>query len=164
MKMNFDSDTLIIGDIDQLSAASAADLEAEFISAVSGSVRHVEIDLSTTRHVDCRGLGALMNAQSVLKRGCPSVSITVLNPPETFAQINRLTGAQIACRSRLLHSATALKTEPCPLDRLTPAAASLLIPAPLLAATTAATLVSPTTPTAAVDASTGLTPPAQPAQ
>jgi len=163
MKMNCDSDTLTIGEIDQLSAASAADLETEFISAVSGSVRHVEIDLSTTRHVDCRGLGALMNAQSVLKRSYPSVSITVLNPPETFARINRLTGAQIPCRGRLVHSASALKTEPGPLDRLSGPATSLLIPASLLAATTSATQVSTTTPTNSVDVSTGLTPPAQPA-
>src|SRR5512141_287075 len=126
MKMNCDSDTLTIEDIDQLSAASAADLETEFISAVSGSVRHVEIDLSTTRHVDCRGLGALVNAQTVLKRSYPSVSITVLNPPETFARINRLTGAPRPWRSRLVQAATAARTEAGPLDRVSSPAASLI--------------------------------------
>jgi anti-sigma B factor antagonist len=82
-------DTLSIGGIRELSAANASIFREQVRSAMSDSLKNIEIDLSQASFLDSCGLGALISLQKTAnsRRGL----VRLVNPGLPVQQILELT-------------------------------------------------------------------------
>lgn len=80
MKFIVYGDTLNISEIEELATATANSFQSALSAALSGTVKHINLDLSQTSFVDCGGIGALI---AIRKRaGNGTATIRLLNPPK----------------------------------------------------------------------------------
>ncbi len=89
IKVEVQGDTISIGGLRELSAANASSFRDQIRSAMSGSLRNIEIDLSEASFLDSCGLGALI---SLHKTACSRQgSVRLVNPASPVQQILELT-------------------------------------------------------------------------
>ena len=82
-------DTISVGGLRELSAANAGSFRDQIRSAMSGSLRNIEIDLSQASFLDSCGLGALI---SLHKTACSRQgAVRLINPASPVQQILELT-------------------------------------------------------------------------
>ena len=89
MRIEHAGDTLQIFAVKELDAATATSFQDAVKEALSGSIRQIEVDLSSTLFVDSCGLGALV-ALRKLVGGRPG-AFRLLNPPPSVQQMLELT-------------------------------------------------------------------------
>jgi len=89
IKLEVQGDTLTIGGIKELSAANANSFRDQVRSAMSESLKNIEIDLSGAEFLDSCGLGALI---SLHKTACGRNGLVrLVNPALPVQQILELT-------------------------------------------------------------------------
>ncbi len=89
IKLEVQGDTLSIGGVKELSAANATIFRDQIRSAMSDSLRNIEIDLSQAMFLDSCGLGALI---SLHKTACSRRGLVrLVNPASPVQQILELT-------------------------------------------------------------------------
>lgn len=89
LKFEVQGDTLAIGGIQELSAANATNFRDQIRSAMGGSLRNIQIDLSEASFLDSCGLGALI---SLHKTACSRRGLVrLINPASPVQQILELT-------------------------------------------------------------------------
>ena len=93
MKIENQGQCLSISDIPELTAVNSAHFREQVHSALAGSPKVVEIDLSQTRFVDSSGLGALFALYRATGQG-NSVILRLLNPAPEIQQLLELTQMQ----------------------------------------------------------------------
>jgi len=89
MKIQQEGDTLFVGGIKELDAASAFPFQENVNAAATEGVKNVEIDLSQTVFLDSCGLGALVALRKTL--GERGGVVRLLNPTPSARQILELT-------------------------------------------------------------------------
>ena len=89
MKIQIQGDTLHISDVRELGAANSNAFRDQARSAMTGTQKNIEIDLSQTSFVDSCGLGALiaLHKTACSRRGL----LRLLNPTPPVQQILELT-------------------------------------------------------------------------
>lgn len=86
-------DVLTVSDVEQLDAAHSADFQSAVMAALAPAVKQIDIDLSRTGSVDCRGIGALV-ALRKSARGCnANATLRLRNPGRPVRRLLRLTHA-----------------------------------------------------------------------
>jgi anti-sigma B factor antagonist len=89
IRLEVQGDTLSIGGIRELSAANATVFRDQIRSAMSASLRNIQIDLSEATFLDSCGLGALI---SLHKTACSRKGLVrLVNPASPVQQILELT-------------------------------------------------------------------------
>ena len=89
IKLEVQGDTLSIGGLKELSAANATLFRDQVRSAMSDSLRNIQIDLSQAMFLDSCGLGALI---SLHKTACSRRGLVrLVNPASPVQQILELT-------------------------------------------------------------------------
>jgi anti-sigma B factor antagonist len=91
MKIQQQSDTLCIGEVKELGAASAQTFKEEVRAAMSGNLQTIEVDLSQTKFVDSCGLGALIAVYKTASGRNEGVTLRLVNPTPPVQQIIELT-------------------------------------------------------------------------
>lgn len=82
MKIIVHGDTLNVSDIKELATFTANSFQSELSAALSGTVRHIDLDLSRTTFVDCGGLGALVAIRKKASTGASPATIRLFNAPK----------------------------------------------------------------------------------
>jgi anti-anti-sigma factor len=86
-------DVLTVSDVEQLDAAHSVAFQSAVAAALAPAVKQIDIDLSRTGCVDCRGIGALV-ALRKRARGCnASATLRLRNPGRPVRRLLRLTHA-----------------------------------------------------------------------
>jgi len=89
IKVQIQGDTLIVGGVKELSAASANAFRDQVRGSLADRLKNIDIDLSQTMFLDSCGLGALI---SLHKTACTrSGAVRLLNPTPPVQQILELT-------------------------------------------------------------------------
>ena len=89
MNIQHNQDTLLISQMEELTAASAASFKKESKAMLTADTKNVDLDASSLKFIDSSGLGALISLQKVTKeRGG---KLRILSPSESIVQIIELT-------------------------------------------------------------------------
>jgi anti-anti-sigma factor len=93
MKLHQEGNTLCVSDVPELGLANAEEFAAELQPALATGAENVIIDLSSTRFVDCGGLGALVALRNKVSSGARHrlVHLNLVNPTPPVRQLLRLT-------------------------------------------------------------------------
>jgi anti-sigma B factor antagonist len=93
MNIEREGDSLIVSNIQELTAVNSSSFRDEINSALTGSTVVIEIDLSKTQFMDSSGLGALFALyRSTIKR--EGLVLRLLNPVPEIEQLLELTQMQ----------------------------------------------------------------------
>lgn len=92
MKLVQQGATLRVSDIPELDAAHAPGFREAVGSALAPGVTQVDIDLSRTRVIDCRGVGALVGLRNCARRNNSEANLRLSNAPESARRMIQLTG------------------------------------------------------------------------
>jgi anti-anti-sigma factor len=87
MKIVVHGDTVNVSEIRELGTATANSFQSALSAALSGPVKHIDLDLSQTTFVDCGGLGALVAIRKKASNGHGSAIVRLLNPPKPLQRI-----------------------------------------------------------------------------
>jgi anti-anti-sigma factor len=86
-------DILTVSDIEQLDAAHSEAFQSAVVAALAPMVKQIDIDLSRTGFIDCRGVGALV-ALRKRARGCnANATVRLRNARQPVRRLLRLTHA-----------------------------------------------------------------------
>ena len=91
MKIDLNGETLCVTEITELAAANSAAFECELGAALTPKANHIEIDLSKTDFIDCRGIGALIAVRKRARDGNGNVTVRLRNPKHLLRRILNLT-------------------------------------------------------------------------
>jgi len=86
MKIVVHGDTVNVSEIRELGTATANSFQSALSAALSGAVKHIELDLSQTTFVDCGGLGALVAIRKKASNG-HAATVRLFNPPQRLQHI-----------------------------------------------------------------------------
>jgi anti-anti-sigma factor len=87
MKIVVHGDTVNVSEIRELGTATANSFQSALSAALSGSVKHIDLDLSQTAFVDCGGLGALIAIRKKAGNGHGPATVRLFNPPKPLRHI-----------------------------------------------------------------------------
>ena len=87
MKIALTDGVLNVSEIDELATGNASSFHSELTAALPDGVREIEIDMSRTDFVDCRGLGALIALRNRARTTKGDVPIRLLNPPQPLQRM-----------------------------------------------------------------------------
>jgi len=87
VKIVVHGDTVNVSEIRELGTATANSFQSALSAALSGCVKHIDLDFSQTTFVDCGGLGALVAIRKRASNGQGAATIRLLNPPEPLQRI-----------------------------------------------------------------------------
>ena len=91
VKITRHNDTLRVSDITQLAAVNAGFFEREVRRALSHAAHSIDIDLSQTDFVDCRGIGALIALRKSARLWNHQAIVRLLNPATATCKLLKLT-------------------------------------------------------------------------
>jgi len=91
MKIIHNGDTLNISEIEQLGNAESESFLSRMVAELRSGIKQIEIDLSSTRFLDCGGVGALVALRASARRDYNGVKFQVLNPSSQARQLFNLT-------------------------------------------------------------------------
>lgn len=92
MKILCEGETLNISDLEELGLANSDGFGREVRAALADGVKNIVIDLSSTRFMDCTGLGALATLSKTARKSQGGFSIRLVNPTPLVRRIVGLTG------------------------------------------------------------------------
>ena len=89
MNIEQTNDTLLISQLDELTASSAGAFKKETKGRVTSDIKNIDLDASALNFIDSSGLGALISLQKLTKeRGG---KLRILSPSTSIVQIIELT-------------------------------------------------------------------------
>jgi Anti-anti-sigma regulatory factor (antagonist of anti-sigma factor) len=91
MKIARNEDVLTVSGIDQLAMSNEDFFQRAISSALPPALKHVDIDLSETRFLDCRGVAVLIGLRNRVQRQYDGVTFRLLNPGLAIRRIFELT-------------------------------------------------------------------------
>jgi len=91
MKIIHYGDTLNISEIEQLGNADSESFLARLATELRSGIKRIEIDLASTRFLDCGGVGALVALRASARRDYQDLKFQVLNPSSQARQLFNLT-------------------------------------------------------------------------
>jgi anti-anti-sigma factor len=87
MKIVVHGDTINVSEIRELGTATSNSFQTALSAALSGSVKHIDLDLSQTTFVDCGGLGALVAIRKKASNGHGPATVRLFNSPKPLEHI-----------------------------------------------------------------------------
>jgi anti-sigma B factor antagonist len=93
MKIESQGNSLMISEVDELTAVNSASFRQEVEIALGGAPSVIEINLSQTRFMDSSGLGALFALYRATAQR-EDVALRILNPTPEIQQLLELTQMQ----------------------------------------------------------------------
>lgn len=91
MKIASQGDTVTVSDVSELCEVNSDAFHASVCRALPPNLRAIEVDLTHTRFIDSRGLGALVGIQKAAARLHGPVSLRLINPSPAIQQLFELT-------------------------------------------------------------------------
>ena len=92
MRINQNGEVLTVCEIEQLDSASSQNFQSAITLALPPAVKAIEIDLSSTGFMDCRGVGALVALRKSARHRNHQAILRLRNPSPAARRILSVTG------------------------------------------------------------------------
>jgi len=91
MKIIHDAHTLVVREIEALTAANSEAFRSALLEALASPLKQIELHFSATSLMDCGGVGALVGLRNSARKQNQAVTIHLLNPSAPTRHLLHLT-------------------------------------------------------------------------